>query len=143
MDPRVVVKKIAKAAYCFLDSLKFYQNKNTIILRFFGTTSSSSTIVSVFKSVIYQLCRLFNLPVRDSYRTYNSLQMSNVLIEKLKMIKKNHPDQTIIFFFDSIDYSLEWMIKEFPSNSKFVFTTLNIHGSIIDTNNNEKRAKLS
>ena len=64
--------------------------------------------------------------------------MSKVLIEKLKILKKKRPDQTIIFFFDSIDqlnkrdFSLEWIIKEFPSNSKFVFSTLNNYGSIIE-----------
>ena len=67
----------------------------------------------------------------EDYRTYDSIQMSNILIEKLKIIKKSRPDHTIIFFFDSIDqlnkcdYSLEWYYEEKMTNQFKYFISCN------------------
>ncbi len=109
-----------------------------MIVRFLGTTPQTSTISSVFKSIVYQINKIYK--IKNSlkyYRDYNSFQMSKVLKSYLNILQKNYPNEKLVIFLDSIDqlhkndYNLEWVLKKSPTNIKFIFSTLSNHGEIL------------
>ena len=114
-------------------------HKNTtLIVRFLGTTPQTSTISNVFKSIISQINKIFK--IKNSlkyYRDYNSFQMSKVLRTYLNQLQQKYPNEKLFVFLDSIDqlnkndYNLEWVLKRYPSNIKFIFSTLSDHGDIL------------
>ena len=114
-----------------------YKN-TTIIVRFLGTTPQTSTIANVFKSIIYQLNKIYKIKNSlNYYRDYNSFQMSKVLRSFLNLMLQKYPNENLLIFLDSIDqlnpydYNLEWILKKYPANIKFVFSTLTNHGDIL------------
>ena len=112
--------------------MKSNTSKYTIILRFLGTTPNTSSMSVTYASIIYQLSRLYNIecPSIEILRRYDNLQKKDILLKMLNEIQIKQPDEKIVFFLDSIDqlnkadFNLEWMLTKYPSNVKFVYTTL-------------------
>ena len=110
-----------------------------LVLRFLGTTPETSNIILTYKSILYQLWRKFNLDLMDLESFKNVHDLKDKLIETIFIILERFPNKKIVFLLDSIDQligfedkKLRWMLFEFPSNIKFVFSTLNEEGTILD-----------
>ena len=65
--------------------------------------------------------------------------MSNVLLDKLRLIEQKHPDETILFLFDSLDqlnkydHNLEWLITSIESNNaKIIYSALINYNKKVD-----------
>ena len=69
----------------------------------------------------------------------DSIQLNKLLFERLKKIESKHPEQKILIFLDSLDqlnkldFNLNWFLKEYPGNTKVVYSTLQNHGEISET----------
>ena len=109
----------------------------SIILRFLGTTPSSSTIAATLNSVFYQIARIFNLKVPNKYLS-EPFQLRDYLLEQLSLVSLLHPNKKLVIVLDSIDqlstndYRLDWLLEDFPANIKMIYSTLPEHGSILD-----------
>ena len=84
-----------------------------VILRFLGTTPGTSNILSTYKSVIYQLTRIFNLKNRDR-RLSTKNDAKDFLNELLFTLSVQYPEKKILILLDSIDqlstsdYNIDW-----------------------------------
>ncbi|UJR24207.1 hypothetical protein I4U23_027173 [Adineta vaga] len=121
---------LAKTA---IEVLKWWSNRSvSVILRFLGTTPSSSTIYKTLLSISEQICKLYNL----SMEIYpDVLQLRHQLETNLFLkIPKN---EYLIILLDSLDqleidaYDCQWLIKSFPKNIKCIISTLPSHGGIL------------
>ncbi len=107
-----------------------------IIVRFMGTTPGTSSIASTFQSVIYQLSRIFNMKIPEK-RLHTKNDMRDHLYEQLMYLSIQYPEKKILILLDSIDqlstvdYNIEWMFTELPSNVKMIYSTLPNHGDIL------------
>ena len=101
-----------------------------IVLRFLGTTPSSSDIFSVLRSVITQLSQALDLPVSDKLE-----QMSNVrktFSALLQRVGKKRSHSHVVIFFDSVDQLLKtygghrmmWLPRSLPKNVYVVVSML-------------------
>ena len=109
-------------------------------MRFLGKTPLTSTISGTFRSIISQLDYLyFKENLLQDFKDFDSIQLNKMLFERLKKIAKKYSDQKILIFLDSfdqlnkLDHNLNWFIKEYPENTKVVYSTLTNHGNIIET----------
>ena len=109
-----------------------------IILRFLGTTPATSNIMSVYKSIIYQLGKIFSLD-SDDIDSFKSVEkLTKKLFDSISIISERFPNKKVVFLLDSIDqlissdYDLQWMLYSLPKNIKFVYSTLNFHGGILE-----------
>jgi hypothetical protein len=108
-----------------------------IILRFFGTTRDSSSILNNLFSIIEQLDLYFQFD-GDKSNLSKLSEVKAYLVAQLNKIQDLYPQKKLIFFLDSIDqlrsgdYSLSWMIKQLPTNVKMIYSTLTEHGNILE-----------
>ena len=127
---------IAISAYNLLKNVPDPDNY-IVILRFFGTTRRSSSITNSLESICLQLDSLFDIEF-DKSRIKNLNDLKDYLLSRLHQIKEKHANKKIVFFLDSIDqlnsndYDLSWMIRDLPSNTKMIYSTLSNHGGILD-----------
>ena len=109
-----------------------------IILRFMGTTPSTSNILPTFQSVIHQLAKIFNMNLTENRFTTND-DVRDYLFYQLSFLASQYKEKKIVIFLDSIDqlnpsdYNLNWMITEIPENVKIIFSTLPEHEKIFET----------
>ena len=98
--------------------------------------SSSSNIISVLNSIIYQISRIYNISSLSSFIN-NLATLKKHLLAQFVKIERLYPNKKLVIILDSIDqldpsdYSLEWFIESFPSNIKIIFSTLSNHGHIL------------
>jgi hypothetical protein len=116
-----------------------------VILRFFGTTRSSSNIVSCLESIIDQLAIFFDFETYDEQKLTNNrsiLELKEQLLTHFLKIKEKFPEKKIVIFLDSIDQlvsvddstslqDVTWILKEFPDNVKMIYSTLPYYGGIL------------
>ena len=108
-----------------------------IVLRFMGTSPTTSNICNTLKSVIQQLAKVFNMPLPDK-NLETKVAIRDFLFQQLVFISTNYPNTKLILFLDSIDqlstedYNTEWIIYELPKNVKMIYSTLPNHGGILD-----------
>jgi hypothetical protein len=114
-----------------------------------GTSRGSSTIKSVFKSLLYQLDVIIenkqidkennvkddkNEETKDNFETLHNFK--DILINKLKYFTERFPNIKLVILLDSIDqlakqdYYLDWMFYELPKNVKIIYTVLNKYEEI-------------
>lgn len=109
----------------------------TVILRFLGTTPTSSNITSTLNSIIYQLSRLFDIKAPEKKIT-SKPELEVFMTTLLINITRKFPHRKIVIVLDSLDqlnpsdYSLNWILSTLPYNVKMIFSTLPSHGSILD-----------
>jgi len=114
-----------------------------VVLRFLGTTPSSSDILSVLRSVITQLSLALDLPVSDKLE-----QMSNVrkaFATLLQRIGKKRSHSCVVIFFDSVDqlsktygaHRMMWLPRVLPRNVYIVVSMLSAdaYDCLVNTKN--------
>jgi NACHT domain- and WD repeat-containing protein len=108
----------------------------SIILRFLGTTPSTSNIINTYHSIIHQISRIFNfkLDLKESKEDKEGLKEH--LMFQFMLISKHYSNRKLIIVLDSIDqlnssdYDLKWLIPKFPPNIKIIYSTLPNHANI-------------
>ncbi|CAF4090255.1 unnamed protein product [Adineta steineri] len=103
----------------------------SVILRFLGTTPTSSTIYKTLLSISEQISELYHIPM-NSYPTVNQLrdQLETCLLSEIPA------NEYLVILLDSIDqlqtdaYDCKWLPIYFPSNVKCIVSTLPEHGNI-------------
>ena len=116
-----------------------------------GTTRDSSTVKSVFNSLIHELrkkrLQALKEESSDSEIEQNKLngdqldgnKFKKMLTDELNNFLKENENRKIIIFLDSIDqlserdYSLDWMIYDLPKNVKMIYSVLNDYKRIFDS----------
>ncbi|UJR16165.1 hypothetical protein I4U23_003075 [Adineta vaga] len=113
---------------------KWWPNRSvSVILRFLGTTPTSSTIYKTLLSISRQICEIYNMSM-NAYPTVNQLR-DQLEINLLSQIPDN---EYLVILLDSIDqlqidaYDCKWLPIQFPSNVKCIISTLPDHGGIYD-----------
>ncbi|CAF4640102.1 unnamed protein product [Rotaria socialis] len=121
---------IAKAA---TEALKWWSDRSvSVILRFLGTTPSSSTVYKTILSISHHICKLYNLSMQI-YPDVQQLrhQLANDLLIRIP------DDEYLIILLDSIDqletdaYDCQWLPGLYPHNVKCIASTLPDHGNIL------------
>jgi hypothetical protein len=99
-----------------------------------GTSRGSSTIKSVFKSIMDQLDGIIEY---KQYIKENTNDVEQVYQSKEKLVKKinffteEYPNRKIVILLDSIDqlskqdHDLQWMFYELPKNVKIIYSVIN------------------
>ncbi len=114
-------------------------SNHTIVCRFLGTTPLSSNISSTFRTIILQLNQIYFKDVLCQLESLDSVQLNKILFNRLKIIEEKFKDERILLFLDSLDqlngndFNLNWFIKDYPKNTKVIYSTLYKHGKIIET----------
>jgi hypothetical protein len=127
-----IMAKVTKEVFNYVPDPQNY----SVVLRFLGTTPTSSSISSTLNSIIYQICRLFSLPMPKKQTAITS-ELKFMLLELLLLLKDTHPSKKVVIMLDSVDqlstggYNLDWVLPEFPSNTKMIYSTLPEHGNIL------------
>ncbi|CAF3962519.1 unnamed protein product [Rotaria sordida] len=113
--------------------LKWWSDRSfSVILRFLGTTRSSSTIRKTLLSISQQICKLYNLSMDICP---DILQLRHQL--ETNLFSKIPENEYLIILLDSIDqletdaYDCQWLPKIFPKNIKCIISTLPEHGNIL------------
>jgi hypothetical protein len=107
-----------------------------VILRFLGTTPSSSSISQTLISIIYQICRIFSIQT-PRIKFENQSQITNFLRALFSTIYVEYPQKKLVIILDSVDqlqqdaYNLEWVEFFLPPNIKMVYSTLPAHEGIL------------
>ncbi|CAF4093250.1 unnamed protein product, partial [Adineta steineri] len=121
---------LAKAA---TEISNWWPNRSvSIILRFLGTTSSSSTMSKSLLSISEQICRLYNI----SMENHSNASQLRYQLEK-DIFPKIPPHEYVVILFDSIDqlstdaYDCKWLPINYPKNIKCIISTLSDHGNIL------------
>lgn len=105
----------------------------SIILRFLGTTPSTSNIYVLFRSIVYQMCRIYSyrMDVDEVFtKIKNKPQLAAFFFNFLTDIFTNFPKRKLVIVLDSIDQlqtsdrDLEWMLFSFPSNVRMIYSTI-------------------
>ena len=107
-----------------------------VILRFLGTTTSTSNVIQTFNSIFHQIARIFNfkLPKR---KLDTHLDILKYFKHQINRISFEYPNRKLVIILDSIDqltqpaYSLDWVLNVLPPNVKIIFSTLPKHGGIL------------
>ena len=103
-----------------------------------GTTPSTSNISNTLFSIINQLDLIY-FQGSNIDKNLDGRNMNINLKEKLQKIQKDFVDERIIIFLDSIDqlnpndFNLEWILKDYPTNTTIIYSTLTHYGGIIET----------
>ena len=110
----------------------------TVILRFLGTTPSSSNIMNCYKSILYQIESILDNEQNEKVFT-DQKELKIALIDKIVLFSKKYPQKRLLIFMDSVDQlanndytDLEWMITEFPANVKIIFTILESFNNVLE-----------
>ncbi|CAF1637789.1 unnamed protein product, partial [Didymodactylos carnosus] len=106
---------------------KWYSNSPSqsvsVIIRFLGTTPSSSDISKPLSSIIEQICQLYQIQVSPS-----SAELKYQLEQLLTLIPKS---EQLVLLLDSVDQldveqydCTKWLPAIYPSNVKCVLSTI-------------------
>jgi hypothetical protein len=111
-----------------------------------GTSRGSSTIKSVFKSIMDQLDFIIenkqNIDKRPNYIEHVR-ESKKKLINKLETLTEKYPNRKVVILLDSIDqlskqdYDLEWMFYELPKNVKIIYSVINEYQGIFENLKNK------
>lgn len=104
----------------------------TLIYRFLGTTPASCSMLLTYKTIIAQLARTYNLktPNQPQMDSLDMAQTKDLLLTLLQTIQSTRPARKILIILDSLDqlnkpdYSLDWLLKTTPTNTKLIYSTL-------------------
>ena len=109
-----------------------------MILRFLGTTPSTSNIQNTMVSILKQLCRAFNISTEIVNKAATSKNiLKEFTLNFFFLLSKKFPQHRIIFLIDSVDqlttsdYELDWVLPNLPSNMKMIYSTIGTHGNIL------------
>lgn len=117
-----------------------------MVLRFLGTTASTSNISGALNSIFNQIARIYRIN-GPSKHLVEAEQLKDFLVDQLTVVSNLGKDRKLVIVLDSIDqlnskdYALEWFVDELPVNVKLIVSTLPNHGQILA--NLKKRRKLS
>ena len=117
--------------------MKEIERKNessVVVIRFIGTSNSSSDIDSLSQSIEKQLEEIFRIDEDDEYKKKYNFN------GKLSFISERYfkTGQQLIILLDSIDqlskedYKLTWLFTKLPKNIKLVFSVLSNYENILD-----------
>ncbi len=107
----------------------------SIILRFLGTTTGSCNMTRVYNSIIYQISRIYKL--RQPKLMSKLSELKECLLMQFIQISTLYPHKKLVIVLDSLDqldpadYSLNWLIEQFPLNIKMIYSCLPTHGDIL------------
>jgi len=114
-----------------------------VVLRFLGTTASSSDILSVLRSVIAQLALALDLPVSEKLEQMS--QVRKAFSALLQRVGKKRTHSRVVIVFDSVDQLLKtygghrmmWLPRSLPKNVYILVSMLSVdvHDCLINTVN--------
>ncbi len=121
---------MAKAAKSIISC--WSEQETFIILRFFGTSPSSSSIREALISICEQICGLYE----TTHPTFNDLDIVEIVQyfrTDLWINVAEFPSKTVILMLDSVDqlssmdgaHSMKWLPLLVPSNVRIVVSMLN------------------
>jgi hypothetical protein len=106
------------------------------VLRFLGTTPTSSNIINTLNSIVYQIARIYNLKLPE--KLLNKQSLRDYLLEQFFLINHLYPSKKLVIILDSVDQLIvsdyilkDWIIETLPPNIKMVYSTLPDHGNIL------------
>ena len=120
---------LAKVATLIGDWMK--DSNPVIIIRFFGTSPDSSDIMSSMKTLIRQICFVFDKP-EPSMDINQMVELHRILWNLLKTVSQDHPETPLILLLDSTDqlsqrhraHRLAWLPRELPKNIYFILSMI-------------------
>lgn len=108
-------------------------------MRFLGTSSYSTTILNVFKSILSQLKLIFNLDIDNLDRFENAIDIQPYLLKILNLLQKDKPNEKIIIVLDGLDqlvsndHQLNWInFKRLPENTKLIISMASNYHGLLD-----------
>ncbi|CAF0992020.1 unnamed protein product [Adineta ricciae] len=105
----------------------------SVVLRFLGTTPTSSTIYKTLLSISRQICEIYSISM-TAYPTVNQLRDQL----ELNIFPQIPDNEYLLILLDSIDqlqtdaYNCKWLPLQFPFNVKCIVSTLPDHGDILE-----------
>ena len=105
----------------------------SVILRFLGTTPSTSNVFVLFESIVYQMSRIYNYKI-DIKESFSKIQSRNKLDDFFRTflteIFTHNPQKKLVIILDSIDQlqvsdrGLDWIVFNFPKNVRMIYSTI-------------------
>ncbi len=89
-------------------------------------------MLRVYNSITYQIARIYKLKQPKLMSKLSELK--ECLLMQFIEISMLYPHKKLVIILDSLDqldpadYSLSWLIEEFPSNIKVIYSCLPTHG---------------
>jgi len=110
----------------------------TVILRFLGTTTDSSSIFSVLGGVTRQIIRAYGQDALLAQIPTDFQELTNFFQERLALATAEHP---LVIFLDSLDqlsqafgaHRMSWLPKTLPPHVSLVLSTLPVEYNCLDT----------
>jgi hypothetical protein len=105
----------------------------TVILRFLGTTPSSTIVIKTLTSIITQLARIYNLETplnKNKVKIVTRPAIKEIFYDMLNFIVTHNPKRKIVIILDSIDqlapsdYDLDWVLDELPNHVKMLYSVI-------------------
>ncbi|XP_077982688.1 NACHT domain- and WD repeat-containing protein 1-like [Glandiceps talaboti] len=110
------------------------------VLRFLGTSSESSSILHVLRSVCQQICNAYNIspPSGSIWENYNDLVAW--IPSLLQQVSEDKNGRPLLIMLDSLDqlseshspYACNWLPKSCPPNVSIIVSTLPNEHNILD-----------
>lgn len=103
-----------------------------VVTRFLGTSSSSSSILQVFQSVVEQICILYDLPLPDHAILNNYDNLISYFPRLLENVANLVERGSLLILLDSIDqlestfraYTCKWLPRVCPQNVQIILSTI-------------------
>ncbi|KAJ8046652.1 NACHT domain- and WD repeat-containing protein 1 [Holothuria leucospilota] len=103
-----------------------------VVIRFLGTSSSSSSILQVFQSLVEQICVLYDLPLPDHSTLNNYDNLISYFPRLLKNVANLVERGSLLILLDSIDqlestfraYTCKWLPRVCPQNVQIIVSTI-------------------
>ena len=124
--------KTALMAYISSHIHDWLGNDAVLILRFLGTSPQSSSIISLLRSIIQQICILygFRVPSEDILEMFSDVR--RYLWSLLKNTMKEQPKRPLVLVLDAVDqlqssygaHEFLWLMRTLPPNVYIIISML-------------------
>jgi hypothetical protein len=105
---------------------------NAAVQNITGSQATVKSLSNQASSIIYQISRIYKLKQPKLMSKLSELK--ECLLMQFFEISMLYPHRKLVIILDSLDqldpadYSLSWLIEEFPSNIKMIYSCLPTHG---------------
>lgn len=103
-----------------------------VVIRFLGTSSKSSSILSVLKSVAEQICAIYDIPLPDNSTLNNFISLITYFPSLLTRVAELPEKGALLILLDSVDqlensfraHTCKWLPRVCPKNVQIILSTL-------------------
>ena len=124
--------KTALMAYVSSHIHEWLGEEAVLVLRFLGTSPQSSSIISLLRSIIQQICILygFKVPQEDLLEMFSDVR--RCLWSVLKNTVKDQPNKPLVMVLDAVDqlqssygaHEFLWLMRTLPNNVYIIISML-------------------